>query len=367
MTCMTKGLGLSLAATGALVALDSAAQSLATAASATVATAASGAASAVAGTDSALMVVELAKALAWPVVALAIAAGLKRPISDFVRAIGGRINKLSVFNVEVELSAAKEAPAKPLLDEIRTATNAALISDSTQQMLQHAQLTEPADFAVVELGSADQWLTSRLFITTVMMERMRGVKVIVFLERGDSTERRFVAVANARQLRWGLARQFPWLEAALIKAESGLYSLDPPKMVTVSKTVSDNGAFEPQLARQLVSTFLQSLQLPTPVAPPSAPLPGWVQLSGYQEKATWVSRSSLSSVLPASAFEACAKAFADQPRARRSRALLRCRAPYVALVDDDKQYVGMVDRSAYLEGLAASMGEEPETGTVASA
>ncbi len=55
-----------------------------------------------------LSVVELVKALAWPIVALVIAGGFRRPIAQFVSALGSRITKLSLFKVELEL-----VPAPP--------------------------------------------------------------------------------------------------------------------------------------------------------------------------------------------------------------------------------------------------------------
>jgi len=42
-----------------------------------------------------------------------------------------------------------------------------------------------------------------------MLERMRGVKVFVLVESAPNTERRPVAVASVRQLRWALARRYP--------------------------------------------------------------------------------------------------------------------------------------------------------------
>ncbi len=158
--------------------------------------------------------VELVKALAWPVVALLIAGIVRRPIALFVSALGSRITKLSLFKVELELVPASAATATPLLDDIRTATNSAAISDSSRMMLEQVQSGTPADFALVALGGGEEWLTSRLHIAAVMMERMRSVKVFVFVERAPTTERRFVAVVPVRQVRWALARRYPWLEAA---------------------------------------------------------------------------------------------------------------------------------------------------------
>jgi hypothetical protein len=112
-----------------------------------------------------------------------------------------------------------------------------------------------ADFSLVALGIGEEWLTSRLFIAAVMMERMRDVKVFVFVDRSPTTERRFVAVASVRHLRWALARRYPWLEGAWVKAlESTTFSGVDPRTLPMTQSVimSDTGALEPWQARQVL-------------------------------------------------------------------------------------------------------------------
>jgi hypothetical protein len=174
--------------------------------------------------------IELAKALAWPIVALLIAGIFRRPISVFVNAVGSRITKFSIFKVEVELLPAKPAISTPFLDDIRTATSSAEISDSSRMMLEQVQSGTPADFATISLGAGEEWLTSRLYVAAVLMERMRGMQVFVFVERTHSSDRRLVAVASLRQVRWALARRYPWLEAAWARASLSVFpSYGPPE------------------------------------------------------------------------------------------------------------------------------------------
>ena len=329
----------------------------------------------------ALSVVELVKALAWPIVALVIAGGFRRPIAQFVGALGSRITKLSLFKVELELVPASAATITPLLDDIRTATNPAAISDSSRMMLEQVQSGTPADYALVSLGQGEEWLTSRLYIAAVMMERMRGVKAFVFVERTSTTERRFVAVAPVRQLRWALSRRYPWLEAAWLRGLVSLYPAGPPANVPALPVgakwppdprtlampqpliVSDTGSFEASRARQLVSGLIESLQRDSIPAVPPQPLSNgeWVTLrETTQERATWVTRELLGSLLPQSAFDAWANGMRDAPRARRTRAVLRGAAPFIALLEGDREFSRLVNRQALLEEIAASLGEEPE-------
>ncbi len=337
--------------------------------------------------------VELVKALAWPVVALVMAFTFRRPIAAFVSALGSRITKLSMFKVELELVPASPATVTPLLDDIRTATNPATINDSTHRMLVDVQAGAPADYALVSLGDGGEWLTSRLYVATVMLERMRGVKVVVFVEQTPASPQRFVAVVPVGQLRWAMAQRYPWLEAAWTRALVSLYPqvwpprpegltptqtwppalppgaqwpTDPKTLATPTRViVSDSGGFEPNTARQLVSGFIESLQRLKPALPAgggfAADSAEWVEIrADTQERATWVTRRLLESLLPPNVFEAWADALRNSPRARRTRAVLRRVAPFVALVEGEREFVRLVNRQSLLEDIAAPLGEEPE-------
>jgi len=326
-------------------------------------------ASSAAGASGALSepVADLARALAWPLTALAIAVIFRKPLSQFVSAIGGRANKLSVFKIEVELASASAPTSAPLLDYIRTVANVAPVADSSNQLLEQVTSTEPADFAVISIGEGKEWITSRLFVAAFMMERMRGVKVFVFVERVAVTDRHFVAVVSVRELRWLLAMRYPWLEVALVKAEAEQLQLETPASGDVKRITTKTGAIEGNSARQLVDTFMRAIQRPTHasavqgnVVGGAASPRGWMKLETYEERARWVTRAFLTSLLPPDALEAAAKIPSDYPKARRARALLRCQAPFVALIDDNRRFIRLVNRQVYLEEVAAALGEEPD-------
>jgi hypothetical protein len=337
--------------------------------------------------------VAVVNALAWPVAAIVMALAFRRPLGDFLSGLAGRVTKLSVFKVELELTATPSAAVSPLLDDIRSATTPASISDSTRTMLEQAQSTLPADFAEINLGTGDAWLTSRLFIAAVMLERMRGVQVFVFLESTPGTTRRFVAIAPLAYVRWSLAQQFPWLEAAWARAYLNIFPTPPqgtivvPKgakwlpdprtlSVTSSPIESSSGALSPWQARQLVSEFITLLQEEvqfTPMtSPPSSPRaavwgtpqsqmqPSVILGAKTLERASWMTRELLETLLPQDSFDLWTDLGRDFPRAQRTRSVLRRPGPFVAMVQGDREYVRLVNRGVLLEEIAASLGEEPE-------
>jgi hypothetical protein len=310
-----------------------------------------------------------------------------------VTALGARVSKLSVFKVELELvPAASAAVSTPLLDDIRSATTSATISDSSRMMLDQVQTGTQADFAMIAIGEGKEWLTSRLYIAAVMLERMRGVQMFVFVEKSPTTGRRLIAVASVPHVRWTLAQRYPWLEAAWARSYVALFPatvaagtaplppnvafLPDPRTLAGQPPIikSTTGATEPYAARQLVSRFIDSLQQPpAPLATPMAPGPpaatgadDWVVLGpGTRERARWVTRELLTDLLPPDALRAWTDVFRDAPTARRTRAVLRRAGPFVALVEGpDREFARLVNRRALLEDIATSLGEEPE-GTTA--
>ncbi|WP_426161793.1 hypothetical protein [Pseudoduganella sp. R-34] len=327
------------------------------------------------GPDANSSLVGIVKALAWPVVALAMGIVFYRPITLFVAALGSRITRLSLFKVELELVPAAPATTMPLLDNIRSATLAAEIADSSSAMLDQVQIQTPADYVLVMLGDGTEWLTSRLFIAIVMVERMRGVKACVFVERSANSERSFLAVATIRELRQALTRRYPWLEVAWLQSLLSIYpGLPPiapntewhpdPKRISAGgpPQLNESGSFTPYDARSIVARFIESLQRNE-----MNPDPGqvyieteWVSLRSSKERAQWVSRELLATLLPNAAFEAWAPNLRDAPRAQLTRAVLRRPGPFVALVDGNREFSRLTNRGALLEETAAKLGEEPD-------
>ena len=78
-------------------------------------------------------------------------------------------------------------------------------------------------------------------------------------------------------------------------------------------------------------------------------------------RASWVTRELLEGLLPAECFDRWADAGRDSPRSRRTRSVLRRPSSFVALVQEDREYVRLVNRSMLLEEIAASLGEEPDS------
>jgi hypothetical protein len=112
--------------------------------------------------------------VAWPLAATFIVFLLRRAIGDALKGLAARAKKLSVGVVAVELA---ESTARSwggaALDEIRDAT-LAQVGDSSSALVTSLSDPTPADYAVIDLGNGDAWLTSRLFAVATIVARLRA-------------------------------------------------------------------------------------------------------------------------------------------------------------------------------------------------
>jgi hypothetical protein len=161
----------------------------------------------------------------WPAVILVLGIVLHKPIGDFLGAIAGRVTKVSVMSVSLELAVAQ--PANPPWqgiggDDIRGLVVAQQVNDSYFYTLREAlKMQDSADYFQVDLHrDGEEWLTSRLYIFSYMLSRLKGVRAVVFLATRDNVAGSFLAVAPVDALILGLAAKEPWLRVARLNAEA---------------------------------------------------------------------------------------------------------------------------------------------------
>ena len=222
------------------------------------------------------------------------------------------------------------------------------MGDSSHMLFSQVQDERPATYAVIDIGDGEEWLTSRLFIGATMLQRMRGLECLVFVKRLAGVEFKFVAVVSVSELRWRLAQRYPWLEVASARAYSEKIAPSSPiGQFPASQPIitSPTGGMQPFVAGAVVRRFIELVQDTS-----GGTDPDWIDLSsGRKERASWVTATLLKDLLPAIAYEAYADELRDRPRAERTRVVLRVEAPFVALLNSERQFVRLTDRRALLE------------------
>ena len=301
------------------------------------------------------LVVEVVKALAWPVVAAFALYLLRRPLVELVAQVARRARKVSVFEVSVELATLPELqPSWSVGDtDLRRLSSSQIFDSASQTLFQELLKPAQADYAIVDLRSGHAWLTSRLFIFSLILGEVTGLRAFVFLESTANTRRRFLGVAAPSNVRRALGRRYPWLEEAFARALSGEYAnlqqLESPGVSTFSNQTSPFTSAEQWRVTNFVRSFIQNLQRTTD--PPANERQTYLEIGTEPiswERAHWIDGERLERDLAGVLEYAWVGESLDSPRGLVSEAVIKRDASFVALVDSDRRFVGLVDRYALL-------------------
>ena len=287
------------------------------------------------------------------------------------RILGGltdRVTKLSAFQFAIELSTAREL--SPTLSGTLSTANQLDSTTSTEGISGYEALMtlfddkSLSDYLVVDIGAGKEWLTARVFIYAIMLERMRGISAIVFVTSKDGVYRKFLGVASPGQVRWAFANRFPWLERAFAYGYKegiglggkfdGAHVVDPV-----------HGRVPPEMAGETVQKFLNSIRYP-PFPPnpirdkdlPAEPYVGmyesemdprhenpWLKLPMGWQHAKWIDVDLIQNLLGATFNESWVKRSPDMPSSELTKAILRREGRFIAVVDDRMQFRRLIDRN----------------------
>lgn len=305
--------------------------------------------------------IDLVQALAVPATVLVALLVLHRPIGDFLENLGGRLSKLSIGKLSIELSAATELRPTWRIEmgndafDVRQLSPAGVFDSFADSLLRQLDDPNPLDYVVVDLGSGRSWLSSRLFLFAELLGRMRGIRAFVFVQTVGSHERCFVGIASPAEIRWLLAKEFPALEQALIVG----YGQTIPSAVPITGPVmpiitSRKGALERWRAGQVAQMFLQAIQVPDP-----QPNDEWVLLSppppqpAIYERAAWLAGSDIQRVLePALSAAVIEERDSDDiDRAAQAARIVGLDGEFVAVVRNQK-FDRLIDRRDVVEKVA---------------
>lgn len=299
---------------------------------------------------------DLVNILAWPVLLAVALLAYHKPLSAFLVGLSGRLTKLSAFDVSVELAALPDPPA-PWSDrdfpessmlttgEVSSTALMTLFNLTTPQVASmNASDVVPWDYLVVDIKNGKFWLISRLFIFTVFLKAMRGVKCIVFVESKGEHTGRLIGLALPDDISSVLGEAYPWLEKALKNA------MINQNVIRLHRFLDANSA------GNIIRTFIEDSEMRKTELPDS--LDDWTQLGGASiwEHTRWLTLDLLNAVLRRSFFEwdsSRHEEHSEIPTEKRVKELLHHRAPFVAVVNSRNEFQRLLDR----QKLAAMVAE----------
>jgi hypothetical protein len=315
----------------------------------------------------------LIAAIVWPGVILVLALTFREAIGDTARVALRRGFKVGFPGVSFELPGAAEAPLQWLSGrtavDLRHPVPSAAITDSTRAEFS-AQLRDrtPAEYARIDLGHGQEWLSSRLYFMAIALQRLRGLSASVFLEALE-TGHHFVGWALLEDVRWALARRFPRLERAFVEA-SGDLATQAGVVLGRGETLSIQPEGSPptppdhplvvEAPAQLLANFLNRIQLPGPAVP--EPPTEWVPLSSptggeaptMYEHGQWLNALLLQDILRANLVTTSIREneLLAMPEAEQARLISAHEGRYVALTHDDGRFSRLIDRQAMMRQVA---------------
>jgi hypothetical protein len=208
-------------------------------------------------------IVRLVIGLIWPLVVLLIAFLYRRELGALLEGatglLRGGVSKLSLpGGISLELAKSTEFKIEwsgPDGQDLRNMVVMPQFASGAPDILGllHPQPSSlSADYAVFDLGSGDKWLTSRLYLFSMLLRRMYGLRYCVFVYDTPDVRGRSLGFATTEVVRWALARVYPHLERAQLCALLGLSDV---------RITSYTGALDQQTASTFVNAYLARIQV----------------------------------------------------------------------------------------------------------
>jgi hypothetical protein len=325
--------------------------------------------------------------ISWPVVVLIALLLLYKPLSGFLESLGKnnqnvKVSILQFFALEVS-KASEFTPtwSVPGVD-LKFGTGNEISRSGMPSLFQQFQGNQSIDYAIFDIGDGKQWLTSRLFIFAIMLERMRGLRCLVFVESTPDVGKRFLGTASPNEIRWKLAKLQHWLEPAFAKA-SGLtqyvqgWSLRasnpavpalklPPKPLSPHYILSVYGGVEAADAEEVVRAFLNDPNIQQNVKPPTELDDGnWEEItpqgkSSFWEHAHWIDRAWIQNLDLKHGSDAFLTYSPDDSQVKQTQAILKRKGTFIALVDENNEFKELIDRQTLLENVIKNLNELPD-------
>jgi len=312
-------------------------------------------------------ILAFAATMMWVVLALIALVVFRVPIAKFLSTIGDRVSKISVAGFELELAPVPSARLSNDAASFGSMDPQGLANDSYSQTLKNALQGRPVphSYAVIHLGTGKSWLVSRLYIFAVMLRLVRGVRCFVFVN-GTANPGLYLGTIATDDIRWTLARLYPWLERVFAKAYKD-QMWQPPVPMPPAKPVTSQGfgMLDKDIAAVIAHEFVVLLKkewngqaiFPNPTveanfmnfqAERSDDL--WVDVGKSKEYGAWIDGAMLlrdfDGVIQTERFP---EGTSTGDKVRR---ILGSTAPYLAQVDDSGAFISLIDRCKVLEELS---------------
>jgi hypothetical protein len=238
---------------------------------------------------------------------------------------------------------------------LRTPSAASMFPSGAPALFDEISEPRPADYAVLDLGSGGHWLTSRVFIFSVLLQRMRGLRCVVFVETVGESRRQFIGLATPQEVRWALGRRYPWLEIAYAQAYATALGQHP--LARDALVMPPDGMLPASVANSTASSYLAAIFRPAGTGPdqgPGSDTDEWTEIPDYGwEHAKWLDGARAERVLDAVLGRSTTRVSVSSPSPEQAAELAASTGLFIAVLGEPSlRFQQLIDRGALLEDMA---------------
>lgn len=337
--------------------------------------------------------VDLAQAVAWPLVVVVVLIVYRSSVRRLIASIADRASGFKAGPLSVTFAVATEASLEltGALTDVTNPTTSTAASSDAQSSLKTLLNGQQFDSFQVELGTGDQWLTSRLFLYSSLLPAAVGIRCIVFTETRAGKPHSFVGISDPLEVAASLASTYPWMRDAFksagAKVDHWCFERDVIQTAISTSMARDDDddddddvvldhqfycelaeAIRPALravdlsipsdAAVVAETFLTSPLIHASVGPNPPPaewlrLPAKGSADAYLEHAEWITDGAhLTTMIGAALRYTPIEEVPTEKRADLGRRVVAADGDYVAMIDSRDRFLRLLDRRAGIEKVA---------------
>ncbi|HPH34258.1 MAG TPA: hypothetical protein PLU94_02090 [Methanoregulaceae archaeon] len=329
-----------------------------------------------------LDIAAILSAIIWPIVVIAILVFYRKEIPTVFKWLKSHVKKFEFQGISIELAEANGYSLDWSATEHDLRSQATFTDVGSSSEMPHflSQITEggKTEYAIVNLSNGKKWLSSRIFIMTILYTQMKGIEGIVFLEKTDYVRKKFLGWAEPITIIKAFGKRYTWFEKEYISAYSEIFSgfittsdNELPKTQKDKEriqgyfTINRDGDlffehFTPEVRINIMIKFLNSIQKKRSEIP-SDKLYEWVRIDSNPEEtdqdihehSRFIDADKLEEILGNGLFRpAVSEHDLDSMNVReRVRKILSYPYRFVAVTSENGRFEYLVDRNKLIEQL----------------
>lgn len=255
---------------------------------------------------------------------------------NYLFTIINSIKKISFAGIELSFLKAKAFTKNQKfigdrLNEIGNMTNFQNLQSDISFLIDSSENINEVDYVIIDLGDGKNWLTSRLYLVSILFKEIKRMKCVVFVKSDKKgTQIKFLGYAIPDDIRLALNLSYKEYEPAYIKSvakvTNGQYKLD---------------LFDTNSWANLIITFVQNI-----TSEPVILKNNTIESLG-DEAASWLTKGNISDYL---AEKLVTNKIKDHwSKNKKIKNALRKKGDFVAMVSRNNSFVGLIDRKRLVE------------------